>query len=545
MRFLACLIFVLFFAAPAAWAIKIDGSELHPFFLNGDVNLYLQAVNLTPAKNDGEITFAGSDSGFYVRSIRSWEAHAGLRSDAYYEFIKGFPTEVLSSLGLVPGGSHFVQFTGYARTESEVDEFRFRGIPEKAAQADLWREGDTATYDAKGGVTLLAGLGTYFGGFYGKVVVFGGFRVYIERKAGDLILVEVRSTKIADASWVLGGLMARVEGGVQNEVSEGKSFEFHLSNPAARAAYEDFVQGHLAPTQVLAQNSDSGIVPQGVVSGVKVNNYSSYYFGTPFFPLIASEGMDQKFHHMETRVDPTGVTDEIHWGTAASFRDTVVFRHKVRTAEGFSAQGDVRLSDSSADFHSAGEAFFERRANYGDVSSLNKVLQELYARTGLDFLKVRMTGRGDIDYTEVRLSLMFGEEFVEHLIAHPDELEIYRQKAQHALEEDYKSGKLQRRYGGEIGQNEITPEKIIDEAFAEMKERLPVVAKALRDGNRQDFVTEYAAFGHVMWSEPHVFRELFEESQKCGLSADFEVSGRKISRYLKRFQWLKKDTCLR
>src|SRR5690606_9149663 len=127
-----------FFIAGPVQALKVDGTEVRPFFLHGDINLYLQAVNLTPAKKDGEITFVGSDSGFFVRSIRRWEAHAGVRTDAFHDFVKDFPVEVLSSIGLVPGYSNFAQFTGYARTESEVEEFRFRRVPEEAAQVALW-----------------------------------------------------------------------------------------------------------------------------------------------------------------------------------------------------------------------------------------------------------------------------------------------------------------------------------------------------------------------------------------------------------------------
>lgn len=538
-----CLILITLFGAPKAGADAT--SHTRPYFLSGDVNLYLQPVNLTPAKRDGEITFVDNKAGFYVRSIRGAEAAAGVRSDFNYEHLSRLPSNAFIAVGLFPVLSTYVQFTGYARTESEADSFRYRRVPYSADDISKWREGDAATYEPQGGVAILAGGGNPLFGVYGKYIVTGGFRVFLEKKEADRVYVEIRSTNTKDLSIVYGGLALNAQKGVQRELSEGYAYEFRLDNPVARKAYEDFLKGHIVPAQEFASDYDSGISRNSRVDGNKVKEYASFYFGTPFIRIVGVAGATESLFHKEVRENLSGV-EEMQWAANLSFNDIIFFGKKRRYVEGFSAQGATSTVDGEpATSNMSGEAFYERRANFGSVESLNEVLQELLESTGLDLLKVKMLGKGAVGYTEVRLSVVFQEDFIQHLIAHPGELDRYMWEALQTYSASEKAAEYERDQNNNDNSPSVdNPRDKITDAFIAMKKSLSKMASALRSGNTKEYLKVYADFGREMWRDPNIFRVIFNEAQKCGLTADFEVSGRKISRYLKRFSWLKKETCI-
>ncbi len=357
---------------------------VNPLFTYGNLQRFDEVTNLTPAETP-EIDESG-EQGYDLLSVGKAYVSGGAQGST------SLGTEFYTGLGLYPSLNAYSKWSARVPNRSGLESFS-RSLPLTRERLLAMRTGDAAYWNALGGVALSLSFGSGPISAGPKVILEGGFAVYVERKDASTYYAEVRRMRAGTFGVLAGTYVAYAEISRLVEKTTGLAFLIDASTEEGLDLLLGLVRRGRADR---LQESDRVRYQVGDLSALKTLTSAKAVAGTPFVPVIElKRGSGVEIIH-EERSDIWDNTSSVT--RALSFRDRSVrlFRRQTYMQTAALAESTERngASEVRAQLH------WFRKGNRMTGKSLTKALTKLINQTGLTSLRVPMPA-GSLGFAKV------------------------------------------------------------------------------------------------------------------------------------------------
>ncbi len=451
-----------------------------------------------------------------------------------------------ASIGIAPYGGTKVVFTNYTNDLAGLKEVK-RHIPFKASEAQELQVGESVLLEQKGGLFIGAGISAYGLGIGGKVIIEGNFKTYVERLDNDKVLTGIFTDKVVGASlYTTAGILALSQNRIK-EMSEGFNYIIDLSDETGRTAYEALLKGNLTQAEQVADLSPLRAVKRTETLQRKlVGNSRRLTLGIPFISLSTGEGLFLEHSYRVNHVD--GLSTDMSYGIfQKSTTGRLLTRHSSTSQVFVGGTAETKDQDLGVvSKMSEGKFSWKYDDDHGTSGKFNRYLRKLKARTGLDeFLNVLVGEKEKLGYTEINFNVTYPDLYVRFLLGQgtTEDFSNDVQVRAHELMVEY--------FKDKVDEDRICPWNVGDASLSDIGAKICVktyakqIAKktaqliallASSRGKQKDaagFAKSLAKVGELIWSNPFLFRSMVEKGRACGLTAELNITGKRMT-YMKR-----------
>ncbi len=360
---------------------------VNPLFTYGNLQRFDEVTNLTPGDSP-EVDERG-ENGYQILSVGKAYLSGGAQGST------SIGTDFYTGLGLYPSVNAYSKWSGRVNSVSELENFS-RALPITRERLLAMKTGDAAYWNALGGVAVSLSVGSGPISAGPKVILEGGFAVYVERKDASTYYAEVRRMRAGTFGVLAGTYIAYAELSRLVEKTSGLAFVIDASTEEGLDLLLGLVRRGRADR---LQESDRVRYQVGDLSALKTLTSAKAVAGTPFVPVIElKRGSGMEIIH-EERSDIWDNSSTVI--RALSFRDRSVrlLRYQTYMQTAALAESTERngVSELRAQLH------WFRKGNRMSGRSLGKALTKLINQTGLTSLQVSVPqgglGFAKVDFT--------------------------------------------------------------------------------------------------------------------------------------------------
>lgn len=404
-----------------------------------------QVTNLTPHSGDDDsLIFEDYKQGFLINRYGRLGAGLGPRVQ---KMIAG---NGRSFIGLTPIAEVEVQSTRYVDSLYEAMNLRssledLRRIPDVDDFLHLWKEGESYSYQSRGGIMFLAGIGIGPIGLNFSFInesssllntfnqaddeeiptleITGSWKVTLRRYSDTHAHLKITSSDVNSANIHLGSdimSLSHTESSIKNQTF---SYTYDLRLPEGRDLFTKAMYGDIISTQNYIRKSPQE-TPQALAAqqistsqGFEYGSLTSFYIGIPF--IISSTWSSGEIYNFSRR-NTTLNNSEVETHYSIYLRDR-------QTHEQTSKRGRTELFYGAAYFDTKNqklEYLAQYKWSWSDEQSnhwrINMAMKELVQITGLTSLKLNITApdhlSNKLDYSAVNFNFTISPQKIEHLI---------------------------------------------------------------------------------------------------------------------------------
>lgn len=467
---------------------------------------------------------------------------------------KWFPQdEIWSAIAIGPMANKFGITFSTLDDITKIDAEYERRLPTTAHELAQWRTNDAAYWESQGGVAFYVGAGydpVHVGVF---AVASGGWVNYLEKTGPYTVYVERAHKHIK--SLALSGGIGRVNVGIEKIVESAKGFnyEFNLESAANIEAFERFMAGDATLAYDLSQVENSGVRKVSDTSMQRFGKYFGMSITTPFIPVISlrsSQGKDANKEEEFTIWDEHIVKNYGVYVKQNSSRLLGLHNKEALTFKGGRTTVDNKSSsESSEKFY--GNFKFAYQADWGQEMMLTSKINYAREITGLESenetcVKVPNLSQ-TLGYNQVLLQMNLGDEYMREILGLGNSSNSFLDAIERQAKKfDYNmrmTGGCNYTNEGQTNSNTICRAPSVDSIFSDIRQYARRIRNAM-NSDQNSFSFNMANLGKVIWSNPAVFKAFYEKGKSCGAEFKFEVSGLRISKFLKEKKYNYSANCI-
>lgn len=550
MKFMMSLVFLLSTAVyPTAHASE-NLSNGGSWYLNYD--WFNQIVNKTPAA-EGQCPTLDVDvnnAGYKVSLQTSFYGSVSA------SISKWFPKdEIWSSIAIGPMVNKFGLIFADINSLNELGKQHSKKLPTTASELSKWNAKDSAYWESQGGISFYAGIGADPVSIGAFVVATGGWANYLEKTGPDTVYVE-RAKKQVKAITVGGGV-GPINVGMDRVVESAKGFnyEFNVTNSASAEAFERFMAGDTTKAFELSKLQGSGVKKLADTSFSKLGKAFGMSIATPYIPIIswrASDGKDFN-HEEEISVWDERVVKDYGFYTRQQSSRILGWHKKQNT----SFKGGMEIFESGANENKQsstkyyGTFKYAYQSDYGPESKLARYVDYAREISGLENEPetcVRIPGlRHKLGYNQVLLEMKLSDPYMRELIGIGTEGSTTLAEVEALAMKYDNQARANEGCNTSFEPNDTRNSLIcnatpVSSAFATIKKSLRQINANL-NGSKSEFAFAMAKFGKAVWSNPNIFKAIYQKGKECGVEMSFEVSGLRVSRFHRTSKFAYNDSC--
>jgi hypothetical protein len=494
-------------------------------------------LNLTPQSTEminNEIDFNHYDKGFMVQKYFRYALGLGAKGVFNFPNVAGLQSLVNFSIGLMPTLEKTTLFKYYVQNKEDISKIK-RQIPHKAKNLNHWIAGDNVFYESTGGAVFIASAGIPFLSVGTTIALEGSWRYYIEKGDGKKIFISVSKVTTKSALAFVGTAVSSLGEKFLKDDGIGFSYEIDLSNESAAMALEDLIKGNFIPIQKMAKD-DSNFFVQDIES----QNYQLtgkvkiFNLGLPFINLTASSG--HYFSHSNIHLLESGLKIENEYGIFSQEIIGKTFsRHKNRIKSFYG--GVTKITDSNNKLISIDNKiqfnwYFEK--DHFKNNSFNRAIEQIIQDTSLENLRLKSFETEKFGYAQINFKTETDAHFT-NAITGANKKNIFAniQKNMQTYINSYFEGKDTYDLCNLLDKFRSCKNHYREESLSALSEIMEMTTdlKYQLGIDNLAFAKSYAKIGKLAWSNPFIFKAVFEQMKKCGSTLLYEVSGEKISHY--------------
>ncbi|MBT3234484.1 MAG: hypothetical protein HN353_00880 [Bdellovibrionales bacterium] len=531
------------------------------FFFQMDLKNYLISTETYKSNNksgENTIDLIKGEGGYHKIKQYDYTVGLGVAGNWHYINASNLQRQLNMFVGIAAIKGRSVRSSQLAKSLKEARNLPKLNVPYSADTIKTWNNSDAISYQSKGGVMYLAGIGLRGYIFAGvNYIAEGVWTTFVEKLAADTVYVKITKGKITALSHTAGVGLVSVSTNKFNNADETFSFILNLADADAVKAYEDLVKGNIVPAQKMANAPHDGL---GTVVAVRTTTMKqsgrlkSFSFGLPIpipgIGLSTAVSKGKIFTTGTTHFHPDQSKTDVVYGAYVKSVNSRFFRkHRNRGAVFYGTHYETTQKDGSKVDGYFGQFAWNFDGDYLKLRKVKSAIKKLVKMTGLrEEVLVSFSGKNKtkIGYAQISLEASIPQaatDVLMELAADQEKSEVFGATSR-AFIKGYFSN------GDDI--NEIcsidTEESTVatcERRFAAQTKkavrRMKAALKKMRDVKDQsktDFVKAYGEFGKQLMENQFVFQTVFNLLKGRGIDLDYTLSGTQIPFYKKNFQWL-------
>ncbi|PIP89638.1 MAG: hypothetical protein COW01_11715 [Bdellovibrionales bacterium CG12_big_fil_rev_8_21_14_0_65_38_15] len=455
-------------------------------------------------------------------------------------------------VGLGPTASRYVIFMGKAIGEDTIKNFKKRNIPLKKDQLENWNNGDAVFWNSEGGASL--GVGTGISPFHlgAKYTIKGSWAHYVEKVGPNKVFASLINRSVQSVSVSAGILYVGAGLDQIKESIKSRSYEIDIIDEAHEVAYRKFLRGDEDALKDLIAEGSTSITPIEVIRGKGNLRELAIGVATPIYPLLSWRTSTNSSNKMEHGEASWGTVRDKYWGLyswqtkyRAVFLDYRRFKQFLAGTQ-FSKEPNYDtggFNDVQTYFGSL-EYIFE--ADHGREGRLGNQLEKFQKATGLyqycaTIPDIKSTLRYHNISHKINFSQTFIRKFLEKAATVSSDDSYLEVKVQDTVSKMIENDQKQL-----CGKDDVAEcnDKLVKKGSKDLKDLKNKMAElGEKSINSLEMAKEFSLVGKVITQSPILYRMFYEEGKGCGMSVQFEISGRKLSRILKTEEFAESENC--
>ncbi len=344
-----------------------------------------------------------------------------------------------ANIGIIPIYEKAGKTTQFVKTFEEAAQTnRAKDVPLEVGVLEKWRESDTATFAAKGGVLFMASGGVSLLNIGATYLAEGIWNVYVEKLSKNRAYMKIAKGHLKSLSLAAGvSILTKISVGHFSFEDEGFSYIFDLNTKEGVLAYHDCIRGNIAGVQRLHEkltaeqkiktaNLQKTGVPVSDSDPIKqVMNFSSEMKGNPFaisygLPFIWNETWTfGKIHSLvSSDLFISGKKAKAYYGISTDEYDLNLWgKHKDQDYNFYGIRyfiSDVKNSQKYSNYF--GRLNFSVKNDKSSHNTLRGVMYDYAHRTGMSQLILNIPTIETLGHSTVNLDIKFSRKNVDSLM---------------------------------------------------------------------------------------------------------------------------------
>lgn len=496
---------------------------------------------------DGKSNFVEKSNQQRYRVIRYYNWDVGIGVAAVFHQV---PVSILSfmpTVGLLPIGGKQAELSRHVYGREAIDNIKYPSFPPKPEELAEWQPGDSVTFQARGGLVFFGGAGISAGAGGGlSYYAEGKWTARIEKSSGSTVIARYTKSDLKSYRANLGHIIASISPEQFGSTDDGFSYRFDLSDPAAAAAFHDFVGGVLTTAQTeVKQNNKAVRMEQQVPISISDGHSWNLWIGIPILAnFVSSTG---KVHNYSETIDikdeeqgPRITHSKIDYGFYNfSQRGKFFFTHTNTVGSFVGSHYATVAEEGPVGSGEVGKFMWTYETDIATPKKVRSALEDLTEITGLGNWNISLPIIDDLGYANVQFTMDIPEETSDYLINLGSNANLYSELLVHAktLGDPWilrKCGKGHPKSKDERGSYDPCPS--LEKRRIEYETRL--ISEYLQDmfafKQREDwksFAKAYGEFGKAILKSQNAYQIFLAMVRgQAPISQELEVTGEKFSR---------------
>jgi hypothetical protein len=466
---------------------SVDYTGVTPIFLYGEWDRIKAYTNLYESSDNMTLELDNYSKGIRVNTRRKIGMSAGLASEYSEDFNDVDLSQVIGIAPSVKTNADFVNYVEDIKSAEKLIQF----IPYNENELDKYKILDSAQFEFLGGVVFNLGLqsGIYNAGLKGTL--HAGWSCSILKIDEQNIFIELKKLKEIGNSLYVNATIPNAEIGRYKQNISGASFIINYKSPEGIQAYNQFLLGRIDKIT----ESENNVMQVKDFNSIKKSQYKSMGLAIPYVPFLQYTTT----HEIQSITTDEKIFDESintkKYALSLKKREINIFGRKKIIETSF------LVSEDSNKFEM--QYYFKEHDNHSTSKNLLHIKKILANMTGLsDFLEFKIKDNEKLKFAEIKLSLTLGSKIIDSI----------KNKSEKIIS-----------YLRDIKSTDENENKIIED-YIDQSQRI-------RD---QVETKELAKIGQKVWSSKELFKAQYKLVRDCGGEVAFEVSGKRISRLLRK-----------
>jgi len=475
-----------------------------PLFFYGEMDKVREIINLSTSKDNLNLTLDQEDQGYIINTRRKIGINSDIGLELSADILNFSPMAV--GVGVSPLIHTFASFTSKIKTKEEAEK-KIQTLPFASNQINEMLIGDKVRFQLFGGVSFYGIVGTFGLNTKIKSISAGGFQCLIEKVSKKELYIELK--KVKDKGVTLQAQVTIPNGELSKikRQANGFSYMINFTTEKGMKAYKLILAGKLQELEDQFLIDDENVIKLNKFKSNQERIEKSYGFGVPLLSILRYTNTHQLQNGEDIVIDGEENEFKTRYALSLKRRDSRLLGSKkiIETAFLVSYEGEKEYQ-SKLNM----QLFFQHFINKGSSDKLIEVKNNLMNLTGLkDFLEFNIPTAKNLKFSKVQFSLKFGEAISKAMVHNPSEVALYFISLKGI---DSKTDKVIDKLISLIEKNDSSPKNL-------------------------------ALIGQKVWESPKLFEHTLELVKTCGGELDYEVSGFRISRLIKKLQFNKTNEC--
>jgi hypothetical protein len=467
-------------------------SSVSPIFIYGKWENLKYYTNLEESKDNFTLDLKEHHAGYIINTKRVIGLSAGLETA-----LNSIPLTV--GIGLAPANKTYASFINHVDSLDEAEKM-LQFIPVTVNQLDQYKINDSATFELIGGVIFRIGAELEVLNIGEKFIRAGGWSCYVKKVSDDTIYVELKKIREIGKSIYSNLIIPYYEAGKIKDIGNGFSYLINYKSEAGLVAYHAFLKGQLD----LINPIEKKITEIKTINYIKEATYKNFGYYIPFVPLLS---------YINTKETTSNNEDSLIIGSEEMNHQFDISLHRKNlNLLGYRKLIDTAFLINSDENNSQMQFYFKHVTNLTRVNKLNSIKELLMNLTGLsEFLDFKLNELDNVKlgFAQIQLAVRLGNKLVNAIKSQSTELINFYENKKFENDQDNKNIK-----------KFINSLKISKFKYSQLAEA-----------------------GQVFWSSPKLFQTQLELIKLCGGEISYEVSGKKISRLIRKKEFIQSIEC--
>lgn len=486
------LYFILFCFSSLAWSFEYRGAEAQFSFF--DFNYLEEIIGQTPNSDPNRLELDLEANDFKVQTSRKIFFSSG---------VIGTFSQVLTetqndwgTIGVYPTLNTFAVFNQSKNSKNLSSPH----LPTTSRDIQEWSNGDTVYYQVLGGISFNLSIGYSIFSIGEKLLLEGGFSYYIEKKSDSEVYIEIKTLKAKTLSTLAGAIVPTFEFKSAKELGLGDAYLIKMDTEQGRKAYELMIRGRIDQ----AREEDPSIIDISDVETIKKTKARTFKIATPFIPLISYQNEMRLDSYLDQRSDIWNKTQTSHYIQSSKDRVARFFNRQTYSTTKFQLVDTTITTPEGTISNQSTQLHWDFKSNKTTSRKLIHEKEKLINLTGLkDELDFSVGHNEKLKYSQINFSLNFSERLTHFLLKS-------KKSILNALE---KNNLIHNRLYSSLKKNVTLDPKIT--------------------------ATTYQHF----WDSPELVGFAYELIKTCGGNLSYEVSGQRIKKLSRIWQYQFSDSC--
>lgn len=367
--------------------------------------------------------FTSSDTRYRV--VRYYNVDVGVGVAVVFHEVPVTISSFMPMVGLLPITGTQAQVDRHVFGRAAIDAVRVPSFPPKAEEVLSWQNGDSVTYQSRGGLVFFGGAGIA-AGVGGAISLYaeGSWITRVEKANETTVVAKVSKSKLDSYRANFGSTIAALSVDKFQTTDDGFAFRFDLRDASAFRAYQDFIRGNFATAQKQFLKKNSAVQPERVISALSKGHSWNLWLGIPILANFVSSSGKVYTHSESVDVEdnqqgPVITKSKIDYGVYNfSKKSKFFFRHSSTVGSFFGSHFATVAEEGPVGSGEIGKFIWNYETDVASPKKVKNALEELAEVTGLDNdLIVNVPQIDDLGYVNVQFTMDIPDETTDYLVS--------------------------------------------------------------------------------------------------------------------------------